>query len=120
MTTLPIELTPAMLSSVAGVLLSLSFNYIPGWRVKYGELPSEKKSLIMLVALLLTTGIIFAFVKWGALIPNEEYNAWSFLWMFFLSVYGNQITYAISPLPTDVKTAKAQRIPIRDGNTDAG
>ena len=120
MTTLPIELTPTLLASIAGTLLSLSFNYIPGWRVYYGKLSSETKALIMLCVLILTTLILYILVAVGALAPTQEVNAWSFLWMLIFSVSTNQITYSITPLPNDVRTAKAQRTPIKNGTSDAG
>ena len=120
MKALPIELTPVVLASLAGILLSLSFTYIPGWRVTYGKMSEETKSLITLGVLLLSTVIIYVLVMLGALLPNEEVNGWSFFWMFVLSVTSNQSIYKLSPQPTDVKTAKAQRTPIKNGNLDAG
>lgn len=119
MNTLPLELTPAVLASIAGILLSLSFNYIPGWNVKYGEMTSQMKSLIMLGCLLLTTGILFLLVKYGAIIPNQPANGWSYFWMFIFAVASNQATYNLSPATAEVKTAKAQRSPF-DEYSDAG
>ena len=120
MNPVPIELTPHFLASIVGVLLSLSFTYIPGWRVRYAELTSEIKSLIMLGCLVVATIVLYLLVKFGVLIPTQPVNVWTFLWMLYLALTGNQITYKISPQPTDVRTAKAQRTPIKHGNLDAG
>ena len=120
MNPVPIELTPHFLASLVGVLLSLSFTYIPGWRVRYAELTSEIKSLIMLGCLVVTTIILYLLVKFGVLMPTQPVNVWTFLWMLYLALTGNQITYKISPQPTDVRTAKAQRSPIINGPSDAG
>jgi len=115
-----IKLTPELLASIAGIILTLSFTYIPGWRVMYAELSSEKKSLIMLGCLVVVTSALYLLVKFGVLLPDQPVNGWTFFWMLYLTLTGNQIVYKISPQPNDVKTAKAQRIPIKNGNTDAG
>lgn len=120
MNPLPIELTPHFLAAIVGALLSLSFTYIPGWRVRYGGLTSEIKSLIMLGCLTVATIVLYFLVKFGVLVPTQPVNVWTFLWMLYLALTGNQITYKISPLPGDVLNAKATRR-LRDVDyTDAG
>lgn len=116
MNALPIELTPEVLASLAGILLTLSFNYIPGWRVVYGKMSSETKSLIMLGSLLLSTAVIYVLVAYGALVPPQPVNGWSYFWMFIFAVVSNQAIYKITPTTSDVKFAKLQRVDLKYGS----
>lgn len=47
-----------VLAGLAGTLLSLAFNYIPGLREKYAVLDEVKKSWIMALSLLVGVGLI--------------------------------------------------------------
>ena len=109
MNILPIELTPTVLSALAGIVLSLSFTYIPKWRVYYGQLQTETKALIMLGVLAVTSAGIYALVHFGAVTPSQRGNGWSYFWMFLFALASNQATYTITPVPGDVLNAKATR-----------
>ncbi|MBX7215270.1 MAG: hypothetical protein K1X39_14780 [Thermoflexales bacterium] len=56
------------LSAAAGVLLSLAFSYLPGLRPWYAAQTSEKRSLVMLAALV-ATGLLAFGVSCSGLQP---------------------------------------------------
>ena len=49
-----------LIVSIAGVVLSLLFSYIPGLRTWFAALVAETKQLIMLGLLILVTAAIYA------------------------------------------------------------
>ena len=46
---------PSLLASIAGVVLSLAFSYIPGLSTWYGGQSAQAKSLVMLGCLVVAT-----------------------------------------------------------------
>ena len=51
-------MTSESLASLAGILLSLVFSYVPGLNTRFDGLEPIYKRLVMLAALLVATGII--------------------------------------------------------------
>lgn len=106
------NLTSEILVSIAGVVLSLLFSYIPGLRVWFGALVSEKKQLIMLAALIIVTGGVFGLGCAGVLdigIPCDKGGVISIIRLLILALIANQSTYLISPQTNDVVIAKQLR-----------
>jgi hypothetical protein len=111
--------TSEILVSIAGVVLSLLFSYIPGLRVWFGALVSEKKQLIMLAALIIVTGGVFGLGCAGVLdigIPCDKGGVISIIRLLILALIANQSTYLISPETNDVVIAKQ----LRDDGEGAG
>lgn len=104
------ELTPEILSSLAGVILSLLFSYIPGLNVKFAALCAETKRLIMAGLLLLISAGIFGLSCGGILsaVTCDQAGILRLVWMFVMAVVANQSTYQITPLPTAVREARAE------------
>lgn len=104
-----IVLSPELLVSVAGILLSLAFSYIPGLRVKWGQLDPDRQRIYMLGLIVLTAGAVFGLGCAGWLTVNlscDEAGAQKLIYMIVLGLIANQSAYQISPLPGDVKEAK--------------
>lgn len=105
-------MTSEMIVGIAGVVLSLLFSYIPGLRVWYAGLASEKKQLLMLGILVVVTGGIFG-LSCGNYIPNgvscDRDGAVKLIWMLVLAVTSNQAAYMITPPAADVISAKQAR-----------
>jgi hypothetical protein len=101
-----------LIVSIAGVVLSLLFSYIPGLRTWYAALVSETKQLIMLGLLVLVTGAIYALGCYGILETNitcDKSGLVSLVFMLITGVVSNQATYMITPQTKDVVDAKAYR-----------
>jgi hypothetical protein len=99
-------MTSDLLVSVAGVVLSLLFSYLPGLSAWYGELAGDKKRLIMLCMLALVAGGMFALDCGGLLVkiaPDvagmcTAADGWvQVVRAFVLAMIANQSAYAISP-----------------------
>ena len=106
------NLTSEILVSIAGVVLSLLFSYIPGLRVWFASLVSEKKQLIMLGMLVLVTAGAFGLGCAGVLdigLPCDKGGVISIVRLLILAVIANQSTYLISPRTNDVVIAKQLR-----------
>jgi uncharacterized membrane protein YbhN (UPF0104 family) len=90
-----------LLVSIAGVLLSLGFGYIPGLRDKFGALDGTQKALVMAGLLLAAAVGVFALSCWG---PYEyatcdEAGAWKLVELFIAALVANQATYQIAVKP---------------------
>lgn len=98
--TIPIpSLTPELLSSIAGILLSLLASYLPGFSAWFERLQGIHKRLALAGALLLSA-IGFAALScspWGEAIHLAQACDQSFLlsviWNFILAFIANQSTY---------------------------
>jgi hypothetical protein len=104
-----VVLSPELLASVAGILLSLAFSYIPGLRVKWAAVEPDKQRLIMLGLIALTAGAIFGLGCAGWLNINlscDQAGVQKLISMLILAMIANQSVYQISPQPGDVKEAK--------------
>ena len=106
------ELSSEMLVSIAGVVLSLLFSYIPGLRTWYAGLVAEVKQLIMLGLIILVSGAVFALGCYDILstgIACDRYGVISLVWMVVLGLTSNQAAYMITPATNDVVIAKQMR-----------
>jgi hypothetical protein len=104
-----VVLSPELLASVAGILLSLAFSYIPGLRVKWAAVEPDKQRLIMLGLVVLVAGAIFGLGCANWVVVNlacDQSGIQKLVGIIILALIANQSVYAISPLPADVKDAK--------------
>lgn len=106
-------MTAEMLTLIAGVLLTLSFSYIPGLRTWYAGKSDEIKQLIMLGLLVLAGGVSFglACLGWGAslgiTLACTMDGALGLIMQIVLAIMANQGVYRLSPQRNDVKALKA-------------
>ena len=106
------EISSELIVSIAGIVLSLLFSYIPGLRTWYAALVVETKQLIMLGLLVVVSGSIFALGCYGILstgIACDKYGIIALVQMLIVGVVSNQAAYLISPQPNDVTIAKQLR-----------
>lgn len=106
-----ILLTPEMLGGIAGIVLSLSFAYIPRMNVKFAELTPETKRLIMLGVLLVTSGAIYGLNCGGVISTGVTCDRAGIIQLgsiFLYAVVLNQSTYGLTPIPAAVKVAAAE------------
>ena len=100
-------MTPQLLSSLAGITLSLLFSYIPGISSWYEILSPTIKRLVMLFLLAMTSMGAFALACSGWLpyfsdqisVSCTEQGAADLLSAFVLALVANQSTYLITPKP---------------------
>jgi hypothetical protein len=92
-------MTPDLLSSLAGLLLSLAASYLPGFSPWYATLTPDRKRLVMLAALV----IIAAGLSLAPLFPPDlagKAAPWlTILKAFLAALIANQSAYAITPRP---------------------
>jgi len=99
------------LALISGAVLSLLFSYIPGLNVKFAELGSEVKRLIMAVLLLVVAGSIYGLscAGWGAsfgiAVTCDQVGALNLIQVFVLALIANQSAYAITPQTSAVREA---------------
>ena len=88
-----------LLAGIAGVVLSLLFEYLPGLHDWYNALVDAKQKLIMLGALLLSAAGVFALACVGRydLVTCDVAGVWLLVEYFVLAVIANQATYLVSP-----------------------
>ena len=88
-----------LLASVAGVLLSLAFSYLPGLRPWFDKLQPDYKRLVMLAALALVAGGAFALACIGQYpaLTCDEAGAWVLVRAFLAAAIANQAAYALTP-----------------------
>lgn len=106
------NVTSEMIVAIAGVVLSLLFSYIPGLRVWFAGLVSEKKQLIMLGLLVLVSGGFFALGCFDILatgITCDKPGVISLVFMLISGIVANQATYLITPIAKDAALAKDVR-----------
>jgi len=101
------------LTTIAGVILSLLFSYIPGLNTWFAALESLHKRLIMLGLLFISALGFMALSCWGFLadlsgiqIPCDRQGLIGLVQMFIMAVIANQSTYAISEPTNAVVDAK--------------
>jgi hypothetical protein len=100
-----------VLAGLAGALLSLAFNYIPGLREKYAVLPEIKKSWIMGLSLLVAVGLVIgaSCLNLWIMTPCTRMGILDAIKLFGIALVINQSTYKISPQVASVKALKAAR-----------
>ena len=99
-------MTSDLLVSVAGVVLSLLFSYLPGLSSWYGTLSGDKKRFVMLAMLALVAGGMYALDCGGVLVklaPDvagmcSAADGWvQVVRAFVLAMIANQSAFALSP-----------------------
>jgi len=90
------------LSSIAGVLLSLIFSYVPGVSAWYEKLTGEYKRLVMAVVLAVVSGALYGMGCAGWLgdmvaLTCDYAGARVLIRGFIAALVANQATYLISP-----------------------
>lgn len=104
--------TPELLASIAGVILSLFFSYIPGLNTKFAALDTMYQRLVMLLLLVITAGALYglgcaAIILAG--ITCDKQGLLQLIWIFILAVIANQSAFSISPPTKAVKAVKAAK-----------
>jgi hypothetical protein len=96
-------MSPETLSSLAAILLSLAFSYIPGLADKFSALDGARKRLVMLACLLVialgSVGLACSGVL-ASLVPSiscTQSGVIAVLQSFVLATVANQSTYLVSP-----------------------
>jgi hypothetical protein len=93
-------MSPETLASLAGILLSLLFSYIPGFATWYDPLSPNLKRLIMLALLALVSGGSFALAcaNWPDVSATcDQAGAIDLTRAFIAAMIANQTAYALSP-----------------------
>ena len=92
-----------LLMSVAGVLMSLTFAYVPGLHEWYAELSGVRKGQVMLLALLAAAVVILVascWLKYAWVTCNEA--GWKQLAeMFLYGLMANQAAYLVAVKPRE-------------------
>ena len=98
---------------LTAAVLSILFTYVPVLRTAFAALPSEHKSLVNLVLVVLLAVFMYIGTCTGLLpiagIECSRVGLQTLALYVFLAVGGNQITYVASPLPEDVQVEKDAR-----------
>lgn len=96
-------MTSEGISAAAGVILSLSFSYVPKLNQRYSDLSPEAKRLIMLGLLALVAigafGLTCSRAPFEALktVTCDQAGAWGLGRALITAVVANQATFLISP-----------------------
>ncbi len=102
-----------VLITVAAVILSLTFMYLPKLRTQFAGLPSEHKLYVNIVLVVLLAVLMFlgTCTKWLPIpgIICSQAGLKTLLVYVFLAAGGNQLAYKVSSPPSDVQLAKANR-----------
>lgn len=104
--------SPEILITATGIILSLLFSYIPGLRVWYGGKAEEFKKLFMLSLMVAVAGVMFGLGCWGIWnlnLPCDKNGLFTLVWYLGIAISTNQAAYLLSPVPNDVKIAKFER-----------
>lgn len=112
-------MSPTTLSTLAGAMLSLAFSYLPGlsaWYARLGERPEgsgdggTRKRLVMLAALLFSTGIVvlLSCSGWGDLagamqVDCDRPGLVNVLQSLLGAIVANQSVHRISPQPVPTR-----------------
>lgn len=95
-------MTPETISYIAGVVLSLLFAYLPGVKVWYNAQPTEKKALVMLIALAAASAGAFGIscLGWFSVpVTCDKAGALSLLELFVKAAIANQATFLLAVDP---------------------
>jgi hypothetical protein len=92
-------MTETTLASLAGVVLSLAFSYIPGLTEWFAKLTANNKRLIMLAALLAVALGLFgaSCAGFSAQVACDMTDAKSMLSLFVSAAIANQTAYMLTP-----------------------
>jgi hypothetical protein len=106
------QLSPELILSITGVIISLAFSYFPALRTAFAALRQEVKSAIMLLLMAVVVGTVAGLNCAGWLdagVSCDQVGLQQLIWWYFLAVTSNQVTYLASPQTNDVKLAKQSR-----------
>jgi hypothetical protein len=98
-----VHMSAETLSLVSGVVVSLTFSYIPGTRSWFEKFDPEIKRSIMLVLLTIIAGIVFGLScagwasEWSISLSCNRSGLLGLIEQLILAIIANQGTYAISP-----------------------
>jgi hypothetical protein len=93
-------MTPEQIGVIAGIVISIGFEYIPGLHDWYNNLINNYQRLVMLGVLFLVTAVLFGLGCAGLL---SQYwacttaGAFEALKVFIAAVIANQATYLVLP-----------------------
>jgi len=96
-------MTTTQLTSIAAVILSLAFSYLPGLSDWYAAQTSEAKRLAMLGLLVLVAAGTFSLAcagfgpKLGITLACDQQGAFGLLQTLIMALVANQATYLITP-----------------------
>lgn len=104
-----VNLTPEVLAGIIGVILSLSFSYIPGLNVKFAALEPTHKRLIFLGLALATVAAVFGLSCANVIIgfSCDKLGIISALKIFGATAIASQVASGITPQMASVNVAKA-------------
>jgi hypothetical protein len=92
-------MTETTLASLAGIVLSVAFSYIPGLRDKFAQLSADYKRLVMLGSLLAVVLGVFGLscVGYYPQITCDAAGAKTLIELFVAALIANQAAYMITP-----------------------
>lgn len=106
-------LTSEILLGLAAIVLSLTFTYLPGLRVKFATLTDTNKALVNLISVTVLAVVMFLgmcidlFDIPGITCTNEGLR--TLVIYLVIAIGGNQLAYVPSVKPSDVIDAKSER-----------
>jgi hypothetical protein len=86
-----------LISAIAGIILSLAFEFIPGFEGWYGQFDVQKKRLFMVAALLLVVGGAYGLSCANLLtfFPCTLSGAWLAVQAFIAALVANQAVHLV-------------------------
>ena len=100
-----------LLASIAGIVLSLAFSYVPGLSPRFALLEPVYKRLIMVVLILVVALCSFGLscAGWWPTVTCDQAGLAGLIESFVAALIANQATYLLSPVSPAVKTAKLRQ-----------
>lgn len=97
-----------LLASIAGVVLSLAFSYIPGLNAWYAVLEPIHKRLIMMALILAVAFSAFGLscAGWWPTVTCDQAGISGLIEVFVKALIANQAAYLISPVSEAAKAAR--------------
>ena len=92
-------MTPELLASIAGIVLSLVFSYVPGAKDWFEQIDGNYKRLVMLGSLILVALAVFGLscANWYALVACSAVGVKALIEMVIIAAISNQTAYALTP-----------------------
>jgi hypothetical protein len=110
-------MTPELLASIAGVVLSLAFSYVPGLNVRFALLEPTVKRLIMagLIVLVGAAAYGLSCVGWWATVTCDQAGIETLIAAVIAALISSQATYMLSPADPAIEQEKT-RLALRDAH----
>lgn len=101
-------MTSELLASIAGIVLSLVFSYLPGASIWFGLLEPIHKRLVMILLILVVAVAVFGLScsGWWPTVTCDQAGIHGLIEAFVAALIANQATYLLSPESVTVKDAK--------------